>query len=544
MGRTSLDPELLDVRAPEIGPAGIGRRDLLRAFGAIGAGAVLAPVLGLGRRAEALPTPGEVFPDGIQSGDPRPRQSVIWTRVPRPAGGAPVPVMWEVARDAAFTQILAAGIVSARDADGHCVKVWVTPLPSDAWFFYRFTAQGVQSVVGRLRTAPLPGKPVDRLRYAFASCQQRGTRGANGLPSLYVAHRAIAKEGVDFLMHLGDYIYVSDFGTITLENYRERYRTFHANPELQNLQAQVPLVPVWDDGEFYNGVDRTGNPARLAAGRKAWFEMMPVLEPRDQRIYRTLPWGALADVILLDTRMYRDPAIDPTDTKTAAGAAIFDPARTTLGAAQKRWFKDELARSRATWRLLGSSYNVNPWKIRDDDTPELRAANPNLQRNGGNYAPNEAWDDYQVERRELLEHMVARGIRNNVFTSGHTHYYLACELQPDFDDVASPVAAFDFTTGSQTADPDPATLASLPLFRVIEEGFRRANTPYMKHVNLWDQGYATIDVTPEEAIVRFRVVDTFDPNAEAHTRAEFRIRSGSGELEVILDETRTPFPTP
>ena len=180
---------------------------------------------------------------------------------------------------------------------------------------------------------------------------------------------------------------------------------------------------------------------------------------------------------------------------------------------------------------------MNPWKISDYDTPEIRAANPDFQRNGGNYAPNEAWDDYQAERRELLEFLEGRNLRNNVFTCGHTHYYLASELQPDFDDVASPTVAFDFTTGSQTADPDPATQGYELLFRIIEVGFRRANAPYLKHVNLWNQGFAVVDVTPEETLVHFRVVDTFDPDAEARTYATFRVRSGSREMEILYDET-------
>jgi phosphodiesterase/alkaline phosphatase D-like protein len=94
MGRTSLDPDRLEVRVPALPAAGVGRRELLRGLVALGAGALLVPVLGAPRRAEALQSPAQTFPDGIKSGDPRPRQSVIWTRVPRPPSGAPVPVLW------------------------------------------------------------------------------------------------------------------------------------------------------------------------------------------------------------------------------------------------------------------------------------------------------------------------------------------------------------------------------------------------------------------------------------------------------------------
>ena len=175
-----------------------------------------------------------------------------------------------------------------------------------------------------------------------------------------------------------------------------------------------------------------------------------------------------------------------------------------------------------------------PWKIVDRDTPELRAQDPNLQLNGGIYVSNEAWDDYQAERRELLEHLIAYGVRNVVFNSGHTHIYLASELQPDFDDPVSPVAAFDFTTGSQTADPDPRTIAPEDVLHLAEQVMLDANTPYLRHVDLLNQGYAVVDVTPEELVVQFRVLDTFDPDAEARTAARFRILNGGRTMDVEL----------
>jgi alkaline phosphatase D len=445
-------------------------------------------------------------------------------------------VLWLVAEDEAMTRVVRGGIRSANAATGHSVKVRVQGLRSDRWYHYRFQALGAESVVGRLRTAPSPHARPDRLRYAFASCQQR-------TDSFYVAHRAIANEGVDFLMHLGDYIYVSDFGTISLDQYRERWRTFHSNPLLQELQAKVPLVAMWDDGEFYNGVDRTGDPGRLARAKQAWFEHMPVLRTPEDRVYRSFSWGRLADVFMIDVRSYRDPEVPPNsiaqvsilngqDSRLPGGEAMFDPSRTTLGAAQKTWLESGLLRSHGTWRFIGNPYNINPWKLKDFDTPRLRMLNPDLRPGEGVYVSNEAWDDYQAERKELLTFLGNTGIENVIFTSGHTHFYLASDLAPDFDDPASPVVAFDFVTGSQTADPDPRTYAPENVLHLVELTFLRENSPYMKYVNMIDQGYAVVDATPEEVVVEFRVIDTFDPDAEARTGARFRILDGGSEMEV------------
>ena len=532
-------PFYRDLSFEIVPPPGTGRsmprREFLRLLAAAIGGVSLLPALG--GRANAGPVWTPSFPDGIKSGDPQPRSGVIWTRVGAPPTSEPVSVMWSVSEDPGMQNVVRGGIVSAQAADGHSIKVAVRNLAPDRWYYYQFESGGVRTAVGSLRTAPPRGARPDRLRYGFASCQQIND-------SHYVAHRAAASEGLDFFLHLGDYVYVSDGGTITLDDYRGVYRRFHGNPLLQELHAAVPLVAVWDDGEFYNGVDRTGAPERLAAARTAWFENMPVPRPRTDRTFRTLQWGQLAAMHLLDTRQYRDPEVPPNtrfgdlidaqDTSLPPGEQMFAPGRTTLGAKQKRWLKTRLRRNRATWRLIGSSYDTAPWKLIDRDTPELRAEDPNLQKNGGVYVSNEAWDDYQSERRELMEFIVKHQVPNVIVSSGHTHFYKASDIQPDFDDVNSPIAAVEFNTGSLTADPDPRTIAPEELLHLAEQIMLGANTPYLKVVDLLHQGYTLVDVTPEETLVEFRGIDTFDPNAEAITFARFRVVAGQPGIEVLM----------
>lgn len=533
-----------EIRGPESRGEGIDRRRFLRALAAAGAGGALVSALGPAPDARAARLgPAAMFPDGLKAGDPEPEGAVLWTRVAAEANaGRAVPVVWLVADGPDMRRILTGGIALARPESGFTLKVRATGLAPDRWYHYRFLVYGVGSRVGRLRTAPRPDATPDLVRYAFASCQQRGVRGVSGLESLYVTHRAIADDDLDFLIHLGDYVYVSDTGTQTLEDYRGVYRRFHSNPLLQDLQARVPLVTVWDDGEFYNGVDRTGPPQRLANARQAWFEMMPVPRAADDRIHRRFAWGQLADFVLLDTRSYRDPEIPPNtffgpleaqDSRLPPCDQMFAPGRTTLGAAQKAWLEGTLLASRSLWRMIGSSYNVCPWKFVDHDTPEARAADPTLPRNAGVYASNEAWDDYGHERAELLQFLLDNGIGNVVFNSGHTHFYLASELMPDYDDPASPVAGFDFVTGSQTADPDPRTLASEDLLRAAASVMVQQNAPYMKDVNLLEQGYIRVELTPEECLVSYRYVNTFDPDARARTGIRFRVASGSRSIEVL-----------
>ena len=544
-------PRRRDGQVPNVlaGRSPVSRRRFLELLGTAGVGLAAAPVLGAGVAGGGPATavgpplpPGYVptYPDGVLSGDPAPDRAVIWTRMGRPSGGDDVGVLWEVAEAPDFAVIVAGGVATAVAGSDHTLKVPVSGLGSDRWYWYRFTAGTTPSPVGRLRTAPAPGASPDRLKFAWSSCQQR-------TKSLYVAHTAIQNEpDLDFWMHLGDYIYVSDSGTITLDDYRSDWHKFKGNTRLQDLQAHLPTVAVWDDGEFYNGVDSTGPAARLAAAKQAWLENFAVVPPGSDptRIYRELSWGDLADVLMIDTRQYRDPAVEASDdTRTPEGAVMLAEGRTTLGATQKAWLKERLGMTDAVWKLIGNSYNLAPTRMEDLDPGPPRPIG--IKRNEGVYFSNEAWDDYNAERRELLQHLVDEGIANVISVSGHTHVFIASYLIPDYDDPASPLAAFDFTCGSLTADPDvieqaaPTPPAEARTFYRNLERVGLGINPWLAHLNFIEQGYGVIEVTPERAVVEFKIIDTYDAEAEPRVGMRFVIERDSPVFSVAGFEDLT-----
>ncbi|MEL7207704.1 MAG: alkaline phosphatase D family protein, partial [Actinomycetota bacterium] len=470
------------------------------------------------------------FPHGVMSGDPQPDGAVIWTKLSPAPGDVDVPVLWEVSDRPDFATITTGGAAVASAADAYAVHVPVTGLGTDGWWYYRFTVGTVVGPVGRLRTAPDPSSSPDSLTVAWTSCQQRG--------SGYASHRALANEpGVDFFLHLGDYVYVSDGGTLTLDDYRGVYDAFKAEPELQSLQAALPIVSMFDDGEFYNGVDSTGDPARLAAAHQAWFETMPVIAPGADptQAYRSFSWGDLLELFMIDVRSYRSPAIDETDTSTPAGAAIFDPSRTTLGATQKAWLKDGLAASAGCWKVLGNPYNMGVWRLFDTDPGPPRP--PGVHPQQGVYAPNEAWDDYWAERRELLAHVRDRSIDGVVSLSGHTHIWVASELAADIDDPNDPIVAHDFTCGSLTPDPDvildrggdPAE--AYDYYRQLADLSIGQNTG-QKYVNFINHGYGLATFTPDEVTVTFRAVNPYSSSIETVTVAELTVPKATNCLST------------
>ncbi len=59
------------------------------------------------------------------------------------------------------------------------------------------------------------------------------------------------------------------------------------------------------------------------------------------------------------------------------------------------------------------------------------------------------------------------------------------------------------------------------------------NRPDMRHLNMVDQGYTVVDVTPDALTVTYRTIDTIDPDAQATDAARFRVLPGGRPMEVL-----------
>jgi len=180
-----------------------GRLDR-RAFLAGGLAVIGAGVL---TRAQERPR-WKAFPFalGVASGDPSSDGVVLWTRLaPEPLKGGgmppdPVTVTWEVGEDDGMRRIVRHGRTTAAAQGAHSVHVEVDDLDPDRLYWYRFHAGDATSPVGRTKTLPRGGAEVNRLRFAFASCQHYEV-------GYFTAYRHIAAEDLDVVFHLGDYIY-------------------------------------------------------------------------------------------------------------------------------------------------------------------------------------------------------------------------------------------------------------------------------------------------------------------------------------------------
>src|SRR5690606_10325534 len=164
------------------------------------------------------------------------------TRVTPADPAADATVRLEVALDEAFSMSLSLSTseLVAEAAHDHCVRVKVDGLEPGTRYYYRFTHEGQRSRTGRFKTAPAPGNDVP-VRFAIVSCQDYVGRYYNSLLALLDE----AQDDLDFVVHLGDYIYETTGDPSFMSATAERAVTF------TDTAGAIELV---EDGEtFYAG---------------------------------------------------------------------------------------------------------------------------------------------------------------------------------------------------------------------------------------------------------------------------------------------------
>jgi len=486
------------------------------------AAAIGAPWLGSRSRAADLPR----FALGIASGQPRADGVVLWTRL---TGGDLAPketVRWELAADEAFARVVARGEETAEADWAYSVHAEPAGLDADRWYWYRFSALGERSAVGRTRTAPRADAAAATLRFAIASCQRFDV-------GHYAAWRHVAGAGLDLVIFLGDYIY--EYATrkdpirpmeggevFTLDQYRARYATHKRDPSLQAAHAAAPWLVVWDDHEVSNdyagfrGQDlAVDTRKRRAAAYRAYWEHMPFPKSArpvdaDMRIYGRLDWGRLARIHLLDDRQYRDAQVCPRPnlggSNTVALAqcpALADPARTLLGAEQERWLADG-------WDL------ARPWNLLAQQTLMARFAWTDTAIGGGVYW-TDGWDGYAPARNRLLGAVAAKKVPGVVVVGGDVHSNYVADLKADYDDPASPVIASEFCGTSITS-------LSVPQARV--DAAREFN-PHIHYGRADQRGYMSFELDAKQLRASVQVVDRpLDPASGVTTAARFVVEAG------------------
>jgi alkaline phosphatase D len=526
----------------------VNRRDFLRLTGAATSGMVLGFPAILG--AAARPS---VFLHGIASGDPLPNGAIIWTRVtPEPAAtpgsgqGKPVEVDWQVATDPGFRKPVAHGEVKTGPTQDFTVKVDVAKLKPGTLYYYRFSCRGSVSASGRFRTAPGALVGVNSVRFGHVSC-------ANYEGGYFSAYRHLAaRTDLDFILHVGDYIYEYEPGAygpgpaigrthdpmneiVSLQDYRRRHAQYKADPDTQALHAAYPFICTWDDHELaddsWKGGAANHQPetegnffTRRDNALRAYFEWMPIRVPaKTTRLYRNFKFGNIVDLSMLDLRQYRDeqPA-SPLDP------AKDDPNRVIVGREQLDWLESGLGSAKASWKLVGNPVMITPVDFRQPLAPEV------LEQFGlltGVPFNVDAWDGYTDDRRELLEYIASKAIQNVAFLTGDIHSSWACDIP--LGTGSGPSVAVEMVGTSVTSD-NFNELLNLPERNPTSlqaEAVFQAGNPHVKYLQLDSHGYSVVDVTPARMQMDWYFIsDRTNPQAAQRLGASYEVRSGTSAV--------------
>lgn len=525
-----------------------GKRLRRREFLIAGAGAGLAVAGPLNyaslARARRVPVAtGGKFAYGVASGMPSPNAITLWTRLNGIDRTSKLKL--EVATDSHFKHVVKKQDVVADAKRDFTVHAHVGGLKPAHEYHYRFATKNKDSRVGTFRTLP-PADSNQKLKIGFYSCQSYEA-------GYFTAHAALAKEkDLDFVLCLGDYIYEhhyydgpveradtnganSDGDVQSLAEYRQKYRFYQSDKNLQDMHAAYPFISMWDDHEVednYAGTlpdsastdpdnfennntyaRRVPFGSRRTNGYKAFFEAMPRIQVSGDpnRLYGSIPLGKMAELYITDERQYRDQQ-PCADQQLNPCPDDMNPGLTFLGAPQKKWLTKAVPKSKARWNLLASETMMMA-----------------LDSTTGVHANQDQWDGYDPEREEILSSFKAKDVKNLVVLSGDIHTFIAGNLFTNGEITGDPIGV-ELVGGSVTSFGLPEELG-IPAATL--EGLRQAADPHTIYADFESRGYCVVSVTKDDVVGEFKRVDTMTAHSPATSLAKFKVDDGSTTLQQI-----------
>ena len=528
------------------------------------------------------------FPQSVASGGPTHDGVILWTRVAPERHDPDTPLLVTVARedDTDFADPVLTGRLPSdllEPVYDHTVRLDLAGhLDPDTAYRYRFAYDGARSRVGHCRTLPDPTASPDSLSLAVVSCQDY-------VHGYFGAFTHVAAEDVDFLVHLGDFIYEATDDRFagrgspsppdrqfdlpsgepvahSLADFRTCHRTYRSDRALQRALEAHTLIAGWDDHGVANnrywdhehgvpvlpdhprGDDGDFATQLTADGIRAWYEYTPArveYHPETEhlheqfRLYRQVRFGDLAAFALTDERFYRDGppegAISPLSITIGLHRAT-DPDRSMLGDAQFDWFADWL-------RGRGSTAQWTVWLNAVLSAPLRVGVGPLTA-----YPKQDAWDGFAHERDELVR-IADESAENFVTLTGDMHTFLALrqglrhpgpvgslldrlrgtEADPVGVELMTPAVSSVNLAEAVGVEEGLAARITRPLF----SGLLRAMNPHWRFVDSHHWGYTTVTFDRDGCRWEAYAVDKTTPTPDRQHLQSFRVPAGTTRLEEV-----------
>ncbi|WP_246998312.1 alkaline phosphatase D family protein [Halosolutus gelatinilyticus] len=531
--------------------------------------------------------PDAVFPQSIASGGPTPSGVILWTRLAPVVFDPDEPLAVRVAHDPDFDDVVYEGVVTDAEqirAHDYTIKVDLDGhLDSDREYHYRFYYRDTASRIGRCQTLPASDASPEAMRFAVLACQ-------NYCNGYYPAYHYVAREDVDFLVHVGDFIYESSDGHFKglgsydypgrekelpsgngrvwgLEDYRYLYRTYRSDRFLQEALEAHTMIAGWDDHEMVNDLywdKRRDAPAGdhpqgddpafmtdlVADAMHAWWEYMPARVHYDPRgdnlqdrfqLWREFEFGDLVTLVMTDERLFRDPPREAIPTADNVGPHREPPGRTMLGDDQREWLIDTIIESETTWTVWADEVLTVP----------LRVGSGPLSL----YPVQGGWDGYTRERMQITETIAEADVDNFVTLTGDMHCYIAAYSQSSYPGriTGGEGVAQGERIGVEFMTPAVTSLNVAEALH-LTRGWRRTLTepllsrlvPAMNpHIEFFDGhhwGYSVVEFSRDACTyIGYAVDKTVNTSdADRSVVAAYRVPEGIVSLEDVTDQYLLP----
>lgn len=306
---------------------------------------------------------------GCSAGDVTPHRAILWVRTEDESL-----VSVHYGKESNLRQFTHLGRVKVTDETDFTTKFRLDGLEPKTVYFYRGAVIGKKpGPICHFVTAPLPDDRVD-VQFAFSG----DTREMYKPFSIMDSIRAMRPE---FFLFLGDTIYADREGVASeLSQFWGKYARNRNDPPTRRLLSETGIYVTWDDHEVEN--DFGGSHPLAPIGRRAFIDYWPVRQDTNDpaRLYRSFRWGRAAEILILDTRQYRDPHQG-----------------TILGTRQKEWFLETLASSTAWFKFVATSVSFSSSK-------------------------SDRWGGFSKERDEILNFIAEKKINGVVFLSADLHF--------------------------------------------------------------------------------------------------------------------------
>ncbi|MEO1713022.1 MAG: alkaline phosphatase D family protein [Bacteroidota bacterium] len=279
-----------------------------------------------------------------------------------------------------------------------------------------YPAQFQSQVLWQYRTDP------PAVKFAVGSCfyinEPAYDRPGKGYGSGYEILTSIQENDPDFMLWMGDNIYLREVDYDSRTGIHKRYTHTRSLPELQPFLAATHHYATWDDHDFGpNDSDRSyiHKDWTLEAFKNFWANPSYGLPDHPGGITSQFQWADL-DIFILDNRYFRSPNNRNTTEPTI------------LGKEQLEWLIDALTFSKGSFKIIMVGGQV------------LSTA-PAYENFSNNHAE---------ERAYLLKRIEEEGIQNVVFLTGDRHHTELSKYPIDREHSIYDLTVSPLTSGAST----------------------------------------------------------------------------------------------